>query len=346
MDDEFYEDTGELQMPRDNRNSIILSRIPEWLYEHISNWDELTEGDDNDQIVLGEVLSLPPDNPYDKNQDNAASGKKATQQTPSGPPKPPSMRIFMNKQWHEKTGLPTAFEINGQSVNKVQLQNTYIFTEKDLPGYKANGVGRNKPGSFNSVVQDPKARINKPGPKYRRAIPKETALIGSITDQYVSTPLNTKEFIDFNSQRTKHAVLGRNTRTEIIDQHIDEVTAMNKLQESFTSFIRPTNKNKSQQNKYNRMPQNELIDMLHSMFDDFKYWTMKAIKAKVKQPEAYLKETLPRIAEMVRSGTFASTWKRQETFNMNRSLGREEVGDSTVKMEDDDEDDEMEDVLG
>lgn len=350
MDDEFYEDTGELQMPRENKATVTLARIPDWLYEHIANWDDLSlmQGNDNDHIVIGEVMALPPNNSYDRKMEEASKkpGKQqassAAQTPPQGPAKPPSMRIFLNQDWHAKTGLPTAYEINGQSVNDTMLHNTYIFTEKDLPGYKANGVGQNKPASF-GAVQDPKARVSKPRSRYRRAIPKETALIGSVTDQYLAKPLNTKEFIEFDRKRTSAAVVGRNAHTEIINEHVDEVTTMNKLQDRFSSFIRPTNKPKSQQNKYARMPQNELIDMLHSMFDDYKYWSMKAIKAKVKQPEAYLKETLPKIAELVKSGYFASNWKRQEMFA--RPSRHDASGDATVKPEEEDEDEEMEDVV-
>ncbi|KAF1975240.1 hypothetical protein BU23DRAFT_552647 [Bimuria novae-zelandiae CBS 107.79] len=345
MDDEFYEDTGELQMPREGQNHVMISRIPDWLYEHISNWDELAQGNDNDKIELGEVLVLPPNNSYDGKDDadkttgsNVGQNKKLT-----GPSKPPSMRFFLSQAWHAKTGLPTAYEINGQSVNPTLLNNTYVFTEKDLPGYKANGVGQNKSGSFGGAVQDPKARVTKPRSKYRRAIPKETALIGSVSDQFLVKPLNTKEYITFNSQRTKAAVLGKNSQTEIVDRHVDEVTTMNKLQDHFEGFIRSANKPRSQQNKYNRMPQNELIDMLHSMFDDYPYWSMKAIKTKVKQPEAYLKETLPKIAELVKSGNFASTWKRLAMFN--RSSKHEGMGDDTVKIEEEDDEDDMEDVV-
>ena len=352
MDDEFYEDTGELQMPRENKATVTLARIPDWLYDHIASWDELSlmQGNDNDQIEIGEVLALPPNNSYDRKLEEASkkpgpqAASNAAQKAPAGSAKSPSMRVFLNKDWHKQTGLPTAYEINGQSVNDTMLRNTYIFTEKDLPGYKANGVGQNKPASFGAgAVQDPKARVSKPRSRYRRAIPKETALIGSVTDQYLAKPLNTREFIEFDRKRTKTAVLGRNAHTEIIEQHVDEVTTMNNLQDRFSSFIRPTNKPKSQQNKYARMPQNELIDMLHSMFDDYKYWSMKAIKAKVKQPEAYLKETLPKIAELVKSGYFASNWKRQEMFA--RASRHDASGDVTVKPEEEDDDEEMEDVV-
>jgi transcription initiation factor TFIIF subunit beta len=72
-----------------------------------------------------------------------------------------------------------------------------------------------------------------------------------------------------------------------------------------------------QENKAARIPKNELIDMLHKLFDDFEYWPMREIKQKTKQPEAYLKETLSDIADLVKSGSFASCWKRHAEYSKN-----------------------------
>ena len=65
---------------------------------------------------------------------------------------------------------PTKKDDNSADVN---LANTYIFTEKDLPGYKPNGYGYGKGGSSGSFgVQDPKARVQKRS-KYKKAIPSK-----------------------------------------------------------------------------------------------------------------------------------------------------------------------------
>lgn len=342
MDDEFYEDTGELSLPREGEKHVMIARIPDWLYDHISNWDELIAqpGDDNDRITLGEVLSLPAGNAYD--QKTAQKDGKKPSVKREGPPEPPSMRIFFNNDWNKVSRLPTAYEIEGQAVNDTLLNNTYIFTEKDLPGYKHNGVGQPKPGASNGAVQDPKARIGK-RTKYKKAIPKQTALIGSVNTQYLAKPLNTAEFIAFNTQRTKEAIQGRNSRTNIMTETVDEVTVMNNLQDSFTSFIRSDKKPKSQQNKFARLPRNELIDILHRAFDEHKYWPMKLLKAHTKQPEAYLKEVLPSIAVLIRSGNYASLWTRESTYE--RPSLHDGVADFKVEDEDEEEDEEMEDVV-
>ncbi|KAJ4288196.1 hypothetical protein N0V90_012213 [Kalmusia sp. IMI 367209] len=324
MDDEFFEDTGELQLPRSNPD-VTLTRIPEWLYEHISNWDQLAQGNDNDQIVIGEVLALP--------ERQSSDGK---------PQQPPSMRLFLNDAWRERSGLPTAFELEGQQVNNDVLQNTYIFTEKDLPGFRPNGVGQNKSAGGFGAVQDPKARVNKRS-KYKKAIPKQTALIGSSTRQYLAKPLNTADYIAFTAKRNKQAIQGANARTEILHGPVDEISEMNNAQTKFSSFIKSTTKPKSQTNKASRISRNELLDILHAAFDEYAYWPMKALKAKTKQPEAFLKEELPHIAQLIKSGPFASCWHRLSTFA--RAEGQQQMPDmSGIKSEDEEDDEEMEDV--
>ena len=57
------------------------------------------------------------------------------------------------------------------------------------------------------------------------------------------------------------------------------------------------------------MPKNELLDALYTLFKEFRYWPMSALRSKLNQPEHYLKETLGMIAELVRSGPFNATWK-------------------------------------
>lgn len=57
------------------------------------------------------------------------------------------------------------------------------------------------------------------------------------------------------------------------------------------------------------MPQNELLDLIYACFRRYRYWPFKALKAELKQPEAYLKQTLEMVAHLVKSGDFAMTWE-------------------------------------
>lgn len=57
------------------------------------------------------------------------------------------------------------------------------------------------------------------------------------------------------------------------------------------------------------MPQNELLDRIFECFRQYQYWPFKTLKAKLQQPEAYLKQTLEMVAHLVKSGDFAMTWE-------------------------------------
>lgn len=152
MDDDFYEDTGELSLPPKGENKDVwVTRIPKWLYEAVSNYDELAEGRDDDLIVLGEVLAMrDPQRPGQISRDEP-------------------MRVLLNHPSIAQKQLPQAYEISLTSAPRDVLQNTYVFTEKDLPGYKPAGYGQGRMGGFGGV-QDPKARIGKRS-KYKKAIP-------------------------------------------------------------------------------------------------------------------------------------------------------------------------------
>lgn len=322
MDDEFYEDTGELTMPRKGEptKEVWLTRIPEWLYAAVSNWDDLSEGNDNDHIQIGEVMA---------------------QFTTSGIDKSKKMGVFLNDRWRHKYNLPTAFTIEPGETSKTFLANTYVFTEKDLPGFKPSSYGHGGRGGYGGygATQDPKARVQKRS-KYKKAIPKQTSLVGHATQDFVAIPCDTSEYRAFGAARVKQAVQGSYDRTVITDER--ESTTADQVKRNFAAFIKPPQKGKSQQNKAIRVSREELIDMLHLLFDEHQYWPMRAIKGRTKQPESFLKEVLPSIAQLIRSGVFNGLWQRMEVYNQNRKLGAESQPDFQPDSESEDE---MEDVV-
>jgi transcription initiation factor TFIIF subunit beta len=330
MDDEFYEDTGELALPKSDvpQKDVWLTRIPDWLYDAVSKWDDVAEGNDSDQIQIGEVFAFA---------------------TTSGIDKSRPMRVFLNDRWRTKANLPTAFQLEPTKTSDQVLGNTYVFTEKDLPGYKSSGFGhgnRGGPQGGFGAVQDPKSRVQKRS-KYKKAIPKQTALLGHATRHYTANPLETKEYQDFSAARIKQAIQGSHTKVNITKD--TDVTNYNTLQKRFDSFIKPTTKVKSQQNKAARVSREDLIDMLHAAFDEYQYWPMKALKNRTKQPEQFLKDVLAEIAQLVRSGPFASTWQRQPMFNAQRNLSQQQQGAAAAPEGpdggDSDGEEEMEDVV-
>ena len=64
------------------------------------------------------------------------------------------------------------------------------------------------------------------------------------------------------------------------------------------------------------MPKNELMDRIQACFREYKYWPFKALKAKLQQPESYLKEILLEVATLVRQGPHNMTWRLQPGYDM------------------------------
>lgn len=76
----------------------------------------------------------------------------------------------------------------------------------------------------------------------------------------------------------------------------------------FQKTKNPATKERPQLMKTARMPQNELLDRIFDCFRKYNYWSMKALRAELQQPEAYLRETLEKVAVLAKSGRFATQW--------------------------------------
>lgn len=311
---DLYEEAGDMMSIAEQRD-LWLARVPDWLFDSIMKYD----APDSEQIQIGEVLAFA---------------------TTSGIDKTKPMRMFLDDRWQATANKPTAFQLDPAATSETVLANTYIFTEKEVPD-KYKGLSRDHPGK--DVVLNSNARVQKRG-KYKKAIPKQTALLGHASRQYNAHPLETKEFKDFSAQRIKQAIQGSHLTTVITkDTEVTDVKNQNTLNDRFKNFIRPTSKPKTQQNKAARVSRADLIDMLHSCFDEFQYWPMKALKIRTKQPEQFLKEVLTDIAHLVKSGSFASTWQRQAIFDKERDTTSRQDQADVGDVESDGE--EMEDVF-
>lgn len=62
------------------------------------------------------------------------------------------------------------------------------------------------------------------------------------------------------------------------------------------------------------MPKNQLLDLLFKLFAEKETWSIKLLREKTQQPEAFLKETLSEIGFLHRSGEHNGTWELKENF--------------------------------
>jgi len=69
-----------------------------------------------------------------------------------------------------------------------------------------------------------------------------------------------------------------------------------------------------------RMPRNQLLDALFVLFREQSKWSLRPLREKTQQPEAYLKEILSEIAYLHKHGEFNGLWELKEVFK-NEGVG-------------------------
>lgn len=81
-----------------------------------------------------------------------------------------------------------------------------------------------------------------------------------------------------------------------------------------TSGLGTKNKKKSQEDKFVRMEENELITAIADLFRKYRYYTMDTMRVQLKQPKAYLVEVMKKIGKRVEGGQANNYWGLNDTY--------------------------------
>ncbi|KAI1913451.1 hypothetical protein LOZ12_003183 [Ophidiomyces ophidiicola] len=291
-DDDIYEDAGDLDFASAAQD-VWLTRIPKSLWEQ---WSKL---DDDEEIQIGTVRVEGP----------ATDIKRI------------SLRLHDVPQ---NEGVPKDYNLKRQNINADRtaytVQNTFIFTEKDLPGYKDRThllFNENQPHGrsyvYEQMKRDSRRKENKKKwePYARKTIPKQTAIAARVHDEFNCLPVENEEYQKIAEKRALEALKPKR-ETKFIERVTGKMlqpkTAQAADKSNFIQVTKPA-KVRSLDNKTARMPQNELLDLIYACFRRYRYWPFKALRAELRQPEVYLKQTLEMVAHLVKSGDFAMTWE-------------------------------------
>ncbi|KAF7533377.1 hypothetical protein G7054_g7128 [Neopestalotiopsis clavispora] len=346
VDDELYEDAGDLEFydatqPLDPQGNAFLAHLPKYLYDQ---WAEL--GDD-EELVVGKVRTW---------QD---VDKKTGQQIQK-------FAILADPTHPAHQNVPKEYTLEMRDPN---LLNTFMFTEQDLPGFKnkyPGGPNNNIPAHLRPKPPPPKAENGQPQggghgrnrrkePYYRKAIPKKTILAARFRREVNAQPVMTPEAKHILAMRASDALKPKAT-TSIMSGTRNPVgiihagTAMgNAKMSGFVRTVDPKAKTKAKkEEKAARMEQSALLDAIFACYTDTKYdyWSMKAFKNRLKQPEAWLRENLEQVAVLHKTGRFANYWELKPEYQK-RKPNAETAAEVADFDDEDDEDDnvEMEDVV-
>ena len=93
------------------------------------------------------------------------------------------------------------------------------------------------------------------------------------------------------------------------------------------------------------MPENDLLDLIFNCFARFRFWSMRALRAEIPQPEIYLRHTLEKVADLHRSGRFANNWELKAENRKDGSATAEvKASEFVAESADTDTDGEDEDI--
>jgi len=155
FDEDIYEDAGDLEFNTDPKfQSVFMAKIPRYVWQA---WSKL---DDNAEIQIGTIR-----------QTVVKDGNK----------KKEHMQMLLSPEIGVHQMIPKHYDLEVVDVN---VQNTFVFTEQDLPGYKSKSSQKFDPALANMPARLTRpARVDKPRepydpnkkfkPYFRKAIPSE-----------------------------------------------------------------------------------------------------------------------------------------------------------------------------
>ncbi|CAM1507087.1 Fc.00g067280.m01.CDS01 [Cosmosporella sp. VM-42] len=338
-EDDLYEDAGDLEFYDKNapaRETMYLARIPKYMWDA---WMKMTDrlGDD-DEIQIGTLRTWNEEKP-----DGTVT----------------KLRMLLDPKCPEHQTLPREYDLD---VMDPDVNNHFIFSEEDLPGFKARSKARAEAASQGipqSLLRQRAGGPDRPQydrrsryqPYYRKAVPKRTKVFGKIHYDVRVEPRDVQEeerllaqrLMDAEAGKSKLQIISRNTASAIVNPGTAGAAGWtgNFIKNAATT-AKPK---KGEIFKAARIPKNQLLDLIFACFRQYQYWSMKALRQKLQQPDTYLRQTLEEIAVLNKSGRFANHYCLSDAYRDKGGNDAKEAAAETVDDGDDDDGEEMEDVL-
>lgn len=281
--------------------------------------------------------------------------------------------MLLNEEIPEHQAAPKEYDLELTDNN---VKNTFIFSEKDLPRFAA-GEQRRKEAMAMDLPQNMvnrarnSGRVEKKGKfkyngNYHQNVPKKTKMVGKIhyelraepTDKAEEDRMIMQQLRDMEHRHSAVRILSRNKASAITN--IGPAG-----QQQFSGFIvrspspltnlltdNPLQKDaqttkkvkKGEHIKNARIPKDQLLDLIFTAFREFQYWSMKALRQRTLQPEAYLRQVLEDIAVQNKTGKFANTYSLTDAYRDKSADAKVEAAEEDDE-DDDDEEMKMEDVI-
>lgn len=314
----YLDDEGELQIPKTSEAAQVwLAKLPKWLWEA---WEKIA---DDEEVEIGKLRI------YDKRDDDRARSKMKM--------------VLHDLPGGQHAKVPKKYDI---SLNKDIYNNTVIFSEKDQPGFKSWRPNRVFKKDEQRKQWNDNNRINK-NKRYTSAIPKQVSLAGCVANEVTVTAVENAEYTHLRDERFREMFKPKRTVTFIKGEDIymhDSMAAAQHFTNFTTGPSKTKTKGKKAMEKAVRISQEDLLDALNQCFKDFRYWSLRALKQRLHQPEAYIKSVIEKIATLIRSGPFAMQYRLNPEYERGLNIDNQKEEAAAVQEEEDEDDDDDDDM--
>lgn len=321
--DRFEDDLDTYVPPKDDQGKAWLVRLPADMWVA---WNSLYQAAGPDELVEIGKLRV-----YENGE---------------------RIQMSLDPKHEQHKNISRDYNLN---IKSHEYKNSVAFSEKDRKDAKGKALRPpQQPTSQNSRYGGVQSKFNRYGPPkrggapgtgggYRSSIPKQTALAPQIANEAVAVPVD--DLADF--QKAYAAALKPKNAT-VYEARLDASQHPGGRDQTlgFSFSSRPAaggkvggkKQKKEQKDKAVRMERGALFDALSKCFAEFKYWSLRALRTRLRQPEAYIKEALDDVAVLVRSGDFAMTYKLKPEFEAARIADQTAVKDEVApQMKSDEE---------
>ena len=265
------------------------------------------------------------------------------------------LEMFLEDGVEQTKQMPKNYNLKIQTST---YNNSVVFSEKDLPGHKSQTFGRNRHNAGKSAGVNKYDRFNQPPVKringYSSVIPKQTALAAKVLHEANLVPIEDENYYK-SLERTLTKAMEPKVNTTI-HKSLMKGELPSKQNEKFSTFISGAKVSKAAKkaakDKFVRMSQSELYDAIHRAFSEYKYWSLKALRQRLHQPEDFIRKSLENIGTLIRSGDFAMQYVLNPEYAASLDIKNDDAiaeagqpdSDSDSGDDGDDDDMEMEDV--
>ena len=374
------DDAAEFDLSQQN-NKIWLVRLPKFLYDR---WASAEPGAELGSMRINEtnrremriVTTVPPPAPPPPPSANAGSQQAAQDAEADADADGDVAGSQQQRQQHDgeqrsgeedgeaeadessapvtaEEDIPTEYALAMQ--NQV-VNNTYVFSEPPpvlgaAAAVKSSGGAEDEDMRYDSDDEQIVVEQRRPagGPDRARRNQGGQRLRGKVVHECLVKPIDDARYRSLLKARS---AASDKPRRQI--QTIDDMSGnflqpglIGPAQGSTGKFMQAPSKKRNRE-IHARLPIDALMDSIFKCFEEYEFWSLKAFKHQLKQPESYLKEVLEGIATLHKRGPHTGRWQlKQETKGAISGLSEMRQGQAAPdeQFESSDDDVEMEDRL-